>query len=75
MLPRLQQALDQEELEQLGMQLRMAKSRAPVSPSLEGEVSEDMSKDELYEKAQQMGIQGRSDMTKDELADAVQGGK
>jgi len=32
---------------------------------------EDWSKDELYERAQQIGIDGRSTMTKDELIDAL----
>jgi hypothetical protein len=32
---------------------------------------EDWSKDELYEKAKQVGIEGRSDMSKDELIDAL----
>ena len=32
---------------------------------------EDWTKDELYERAQEIGIDGRSDMTKDELIDAL----
>ncbi|WP_338051327.1 DUF7218 family protein [Pseudonocardia acidicola] len=32
---------------------------------------EDMTKDELYERAQKIGIDGRSSMTKDELIDAL----
>lgn len=32
---------------------------------------EDWSKDELYERAQEIDIDGRSDMTKDELIDAL----
>ncbi|MBW3620734.1 MAG: Rho termination factor N-terminal domain-containing protein [Actinobacteria bacterium] len=32
---------------------------------------EDWSKDELYDKAQEVGIEGRSDMSKDELIDAL----
>ncbi len=32
---------------------------------------EDMTKDELYHRAQIVDIQGRSDMTKDELIDAL----
>ena len=32
---------------------------------------ESRSKDELYQKAKEVGIEGRSDMTKDELIDAL----
>lgn len=32
---------------------------------------EDRTKDELYEQAQELDIDGRSDMTKDELIDAI----
>jgi uncharacterized protein YjbJ (UPF0337 family) len=31
----------------------------------------DRSKEELYEEAQELGVEGRSDMNKDELADEV----
>lgn len=32
---------------------------------------EERTKDELYQKAREVGIEGRSDMTKDELIDAL----
>jgi hypothetical protein len=32
---------------------------------------EEWTKDELYERAQELDIEGRSDMTKDELIDAL----
>ncbi len=32
---------------------------------------EEWTKDELYERAQEVGIEGRSDMSKDELIDAL----
>ena len=32
---------------------------------------EDWSKDDLYERAQEIGIEGRSDMSKDDLIDAL----
>ena len=32
---------------------------------------EDWTKDDLYERAQEIGINGRSDMTKDELIEAL----
>ena len=34
---------------------------------------EDWTKDELYDKAQEIGIEGRSDMSKDELIKALRG--
>ena len=35
---------------------------------------EEWTKDELYERAQEVGIDGRSDMDKDELIDALRNG-
>lgn len=35
---------------------------------------EEWSKDELYERAQELNIEGRSNMTKDELIDALRSG-
>lgn len=32
---------------------------------------DDMTKDELYERAQRIGVDGRSDMNRDELIDAL----
>ena len=43
-----------------------ASERGGTSPAYE-----DWSKDELYERAQELDIDGRSDMTKDELIDAL----
>lgn len=34
---------------------------------------EEWTVDELYERAQDIGVEGRSDMTKDELIDALRG--
>lgn len=36
---------------------------------------EDRTKDDLYEEAQEIGIEGRSEMTKDDLAKAIRGHK
>lgn len=32
---------------------------------------EDMTKDQLYERAQRVGVEGRSDMTRDQLIEAL----
>ena len=41
------------------------------STSHQGKSYEDLTKDQLYQKAKEVGIEGRSDMTKDELIDAL----
>ena len=35
---------------------------------------EDWTKEELYDRAQELDVEGRSDMTKDELIDALRNG-
>lgn len=73
-LPKLRDALSGDELRTLGDRLRSAKASAPVSPSQESgsqDGSSDASKDELYQRAQEKGVEGRSQMSKDELARQV----
>lgn len=62
MFPDVREELGEERLQQLGDELeaRQQTARAELS-----------SKQELYEKAQELDIEGRSSMTKDELAEAV----
>ncbi len=51
-----------------------AKANPDQNPSRKGGKSpayEDWSKDDLYGRAQELEIEGRSDMTKDELIDAL----
>jgi hypothetical protein len=51
-----------------------AQDNDDMSPSEKGGKSppfEEWTKDELYERAQELDIDGRSDMTKDELIDAL----
>jgi hemerythrin-like domain-containing protein len=80
MLSRLAEALDDDRNLQLGEELRAAKERAPVRPVLDGSSSdggsgsggEEPTKEELYERAKEIDLTGRSDMTKDELAEALE---
>jgi NTP pyrophosphatase (non-canonical NTP hydrolase) len=54
---------------------RIANAKAagdkPSKKGGEAENYEDRTKEELYERAQEIGIEGRSDMTKQELIDAL----
>jgi hypothetical protein len=50
---------------------RIANAQANGSIDYDGRKLEDRTKDELYEEAQDIGIDGRSDMTKDELIAAI----
>jgi hemerythrin superfamily protein len=72
-LAQLREAMSSEELVELGARIREAKNNAPVRPMPGGRTIDldDASRDELYAKAQELGIEGRSDMTKEELARAV----
>ena len=74
------QIKDEEQYEALrdeGMSKEKAARIANTDRSTAGkrggtsEPYEDWSKDELYEKAKEVDIDGRSDMTKDELIDAL----
>ena len=50
---------------------RIANAQANDSVDQKGTKLEDRTKDELYKEAQEIGIEGRSDMTKDELITAI----
>ncbi|WNO52819.1 DUF7218 family protein [Stakelama saccharophila] len=50
---------------------RIANAKAGGSLDHKSTQLEDRTKDELYEEAQEIGIEGRSDMTKDELVKAI----
>lgn len=50
---------------------RIANAQANDSIDQDSRKLEDRTKDELYEEAQEIGIEGRSDMTKDELIEAI----
>jgi hemerythrin superfamily protein len=63
LFPKLREYMDQEQLEQLGAELEQAKHRGEHGA---------LSKQELYEKAKEQNVAGRSKMTKEELSKAVQ---
>ena len=50
---------------------RIANAKAAGTLDRKGTKLEDRSKDELYDEAKQIGIEGRSEMTKDELVEAI----
>ncbi|MHA6719561.1 DUF7218 family protein [Sphingomonas sp. RS6] len=50
---------------------RIANAKANGSLDSRGDRLEDRTKDDLYQEAQEIGIEGRSKMDKDELIDAI----
>ena len=50
---------------------RIANAQAAGTLSHDSTPLEDRTKDELYDEARRIGIDGRSDMTKDELVEAI----
>ena len=50
---------------------RIANAQANDSVDARGTELEDRTKEELYDEAQEIGIEGRSEMDKDELIDAI----
>ncbi|MGV3457347.1 DUF7218 family protein [Sphingomonas sp.] len=50
---------------------RIANAKAEGSLDHKGTRLEDRTKEDLYDEAKEIGIEGRSDMTKDELIDAI----
>ncbi len=68
LFPQLREVFGDERLATIGDELAAAKQRRQAGGT--GSAA-DRTKEELYEQAQEMGIGGRSSMTKDELAEAV----
>ncbi len=62
LFPKVREELDEERIQDLGRQLEERKQTAKADLH---------TKDELYAKAKELGIEGRSEMTKAELAEAV----
>lgn len=64
MFPKLREAFGDEQLQRIGEALQQAKQRHELTGK---------SKEELYEEARERGIAGRSNMTKEELVEALEG--
>jgi hemerythrin superfamily protein len=73
MFPTVEQALGAERLTALGEEMLRAKGVDPATASAgaSGDDLVDLTRDELYEKAQELDITGRSDMNKDQLIEAI----
>lgn len=70
MFPQTRDALGAGRLQELGARLEEAKRTAQESQG-EAKATDEATKEELYKKAQEQEIPGRSTMSKDELAKAV----
>ena len=70
--PAMEEAIDRQKMEQLGAQLEKAKQATMQKVTAPGGELIDLTKDELYEMAQDKDIEGRSEMSKDELIRALQ---
>lgn len=65
---------DKGESKEKAARIANAQANDRQAPSKEGGKSppyEEWSKEDLYDRAQEIGVEGRSDMTKDELIDAL----
>ena len=65
---------DQGASKEKAARIANAQANDGMSPSEKGghaQPYEERTKEELYERAQEIGIEGRSDMTKDELIEAL----
>ena len=69
LFPQLRKAFGDERLERMGEKLAEAKRRrgGEVHPP----TPDQLTRDELYSKAQELDIEGRASMTKEELAQAI----
>ena len=69
--PKLRSSASEDQLQELGSQCeQMIVAAGEQPPSIDPDAS---TRQELYEEAKRQGIEGRSDMTKDELAAALEG--
>jgi hemerythrin superfamily protein len=76
-LPALSQAVGAERLRELGMEFATRRAKALAGRPLKaaggttGGGAEGATRAELYDKARELGVEGRSTMSKDELAEQV----
>jgi hemerythrin-like domain-containing protein len=73
-LPAYQKAADSGELDAVGRAFVQAKEKVRVAhgfPEAERPDLVDLTRDDLYKRARQDGVDGRSDMSKDELVSAL----
>lgn len=68
--PKMREHVDQAKLEQFGQEV-VTRYEALKAEGFTGK-TEGKARDELYAEAKEIGIEGRSTMTKDELAQAVE---
>jgi hemerythrin superfamily protein len=71
LFPQLRKVFGDSRLEAMGDKLQAAKQRRGASPVPESAVLKDLTREELYEKAQELDIPGRSEMTKEQLIEAL----
>jgi hemerythrin superfamily protein len=69
LFPRVRESFGDDRLTALGRELEQAKQEATAAQA--GDSLVDLTKEELYEKAKELDVDGRSKMTKDELVEAV----
>jgi hypothetical protein len=70
-LPALRDAVSQERLRELGADFSQRRNEVLQQLESGGAATEGLSREELYRKAQEADVPGRSQMTKDELAQAL----
>ena len=77
MFPEVEKGLGNERLTALGEEMMRAKGMDPSAtpatgtPAVSADELVDLTRDELYAKAQELDISGRSDMNKDQLIEAI----
>ena len=71
LFPQLRKVFGDDRLEAMGAKLQEAKQRHGAPPASAAPLLKDLTRDELYDKAQEVDVPGRSDMSKDELVDAL----